>query len=90
MDSLATLELPAYGYGIRYNYGIFRQKIVNGYQSEQPDNWLRYGNPWELKRPDLSYPVYFGGHVTHLRENGRDVFKWVPPNLSTVWHTTPR
>ncbi len=90
MDSLATLELPAYGYGIRYNYGIFRQKIVNGYQSEQPDNWLRYGNPWELKRPDLSYPVYFGGHVTHLRENGRDVFKWVPSELvNGVAYDTP-
>lgn len=90
MDSLATLELPAYGYGIRYNYGIFRQKIVNGYQSEQPDNWLRYGNPWELKRPDLSYPVYFGGHVTHLRENGRDVFKWVPSEqVNGVAYDTP-
>ena len=90
MDSLATLELPAYGYGIRYNYGIFRQKIVNGYQSEQPDNWLRDGNPWELKRPDLTYPVYFGGHVAHLRENGRDVFKWVPSELvNGVAYDTP-
>ncbi len=76
MDSLATLELPAYGYGIRYNYGIFRQQIKNGYQVEQPDNWLKDGNPWELKRPDLTYPVYFGGHVAHIRENGKDVFKW--------------
>ena len=67
MDSLATLELPAYGYGIRYNYGIFRQQIKNGYQVEQPDNWLKDGNPWELKRPDLTYPVYFGGHVAHIR-----------------------
>ncbi len=90
MDSLATLELPAYGYGIRYNYGIFKQKIVNGYQTEQPDNWLRYGNPWELKRPDLSYPVYFGGHVTQLRENGRDVFKWVPAEqVNGVAYDTP-
>ena len=81
MDSLATLELPAYGYGIRYNYGIFRQQIKNGYQVEQPDNWLKDGNPWELKRPDLVYPVYFGGEVKQLRENGRDIFKWVPSEL---------
>ncbi|MDY5930706.1 MAG: glycogen/starch/alpha-glucan family phosphorylase, partial [Candidatus Ornithospirochaeta sp.] len=78
LDSLATLEIPAYGYGIRYNYGIFRQQIKDGYQRESPDNWLKDGNPWELKRPDLVYPVYFGGEVKHLRENGRDVFKWIP------------
>ena len=90
MDSLATLDIPAYGYGIRYNYGIFRQKIVNGYQSEQPDNWLRDGNPWELKRPDLTYPVYFGGHVAHLRERGRDVFKWIPSEqVNGVAYDTP-
>ncbi|MCR5731546.1 MAG: glycogen/starch/alpha-glucan phosphorylase [Sphaerochaetaceae bacterium] len=78
LDSLATLELPAYGYGIRYNYGIFRQQIKNGWQAEQPDNWLKDGNPWELKRPDLVYPVYFGGEVKYIRENGKDTFKWVP------------
>lgn len=81
MDSLATLELPAYGYGIRYNYGIFRQQIKNGWQAEQPDNWLKDGNPWELKRPDLVYPVYFGGEVKQLRENGKDVYKWVPSEM---------
>lgn len=78
MDSLATLELPAYGYGIRYNYGIFRQQIKNGWQAEQPDNWLKDGNPWELKRADLVYPVYFGGEVKQLRENEKDIFKWIP------------
>ena len=78
MDSLATLELPAYGYGIRYNYGIFRQQIRNGWQTEQPDNWLKDGNPWELKRADLVYPVYFGGEVKHIWENGKDTFKWIP------------
>ena len=78
MDSLATLELPAYGYGIRYNYGIFRQQIRNGWQAEQPDNWLKDGNPWELKRADLVYPVYFGGEVKHIWENGKDTFKWIP------------
>ncbi len=90
LDSLATLELPAYGYGIRYNYGIFRQKIVDGYQSEMPDNWLKDGNPWELKRPDLTYPVYFGGHVTQIRENGRDIFKWIASEqVNGVAYDTP-
>ncbi len=90
LDSLATLELPAYGYGIRYNYGIFRQKIEGGRQVEMPDNWLKDGNPWELKRPDLSYPVYFGGYVTQLRENGRDVFKWIPSEeVDGVAYDTP-
>ncbi len=90
LDSLATLELPAYGYGIRYNYGIFRQKIVNGHQSEQPDNWLKDGNPWELKRPDLTYPVYFGGYVTQIRENGKDLFKWIhSEQVDGVAYDTP-
>ena len=61
----------------RYNYGIFRQQIRNGYQHEQPDNWLRNGNPWEIARPDLRYIVNFGGKVSMIRENGRDNYKWV-------------
>ncbi len=77
LDSLATLEIPSFGYGIRYNYGIFRQQIKNGYQLEQPDNWLRYGNPWEIPRTDLCYTVNFGGQVKVIRENGRDNYKWV-------------
>ncbi len=77
LDSLATLEIPAYGYGIRYNYGIFRQQIKAGWQIEQPDNWLRDGNPWEIMRPSIVYPVQFGGQVQVLREGGRDLFKWV-------------
>ncbi|MDD3928793.1 MAG: glycogen/starch/alpha-glucan phosphorylase [Sphaerochaeta sp.] len=76
LDSMATLEIPAYGYGIRYNYGIFRQQIKNGWQAEQPDNWLRDGNPWEVIRPDVVYPVQFGGEVQVIREHGRDQFKW--------------
>jgi starch phosphorylase len=63
MDSMATLQLPAYGYGIRYEYGIFFQQIINGYQVEIPDNWLRYGNPWEFERPEDLYPVRFYGSV---------------------------
>ncbi|HOE83928.1 MAG TPA: glycogen/starch/alpha-glucan phosphorylase [Sphaerochaeta sp.] len=77
LDSLATLEIPAYGYGIRYNYGIFRQQIKAGWQVEQPDNWLRDGNPWEIMRPSIVYPVQFGGQVQVIREGGRDHFKWV-------------
>ena len=66
LDSMATLALPAYGYGIRYEYGIFYQRIVAGRQIETPDSWLRYGNPWEIERPEFLYPVEFYGEV---REN---------------------
>ena len=78
IDQEPDAGLPAYGYGIRYNYGIFKQQIRNGWQVEQPDNWLKEGNPWEVKRSDLVYPVYFGGEVKVLRENGKDIFKWIP------------
>ena len=61
LDSAATLGLPFYGYGIRYDYGIFRQHIHDGFQVEAPDNWLRYGNPWEIPRPSVLMPVQFGG-----------------------------
>ncbi|KAL0266508.1 UNVERIFIED_CONTAM: hypothetical protein PYX00_009023 [Menopon gallinae] len=63
LDSMATLGLAAYGYGIRYEYGIFAQKIKNGEQSEEPDDWLRYGNPWEKARPEYMIPVNFYGRV---------------------------
>ncbi len=63
LDSMATLGIPAYGYGIHYQYGIFFQKIVNGQQIETPDSWLRYGNPWEIGRPEYLYPVQFYGRV---------------------------
>lgn len=63
MDSCATLQLPVIGYGIRYEYGMFRQEIENGYQIEEPDHWLRDGNPWELERPEYTQVVKFGGHV---------------------------
>ncbi|MBZ0107567.1 MAG: glycogen/starch/alpha-glucan phosphorylase [Candidatus Scalindua rubra] len=68
LDSMATGELPAYGYGIRYEYGIFYQKIVNGYQVETPDNWLRDETPWEIARPEYLYPVKFGGRVQQYRD----------------------
>jgi starch phosphorylase len=63
LDSMATLELPAYGYGIRYEYGIFFQRFKDGYQIESPENWLRYENPWEIPRPEYLYPVDFYGRV---------------------------
>ncbi|MCP5515310.1 MAG: glycogen/starch/alpha-glucan phosphorylase [Spirochaetales bacterium] len=69
LDSMATLELPAYGYGIRYEYGIFFQKIIDGYQVETPDPWLRYGNPWEIPRPEFLYPVTFYGHLNEYNDS---------------------
>ncbi|MDP2754866.1 MAG: glycogen/starch/alpha-glucan family phosphorylase, partial [Nitrospirota bacterium] len=78
LDSMATLQYPGYGYGIRYEYGIFSQKIKNGYQMEAPDNWLRYGNPWEFPRPELIYPVHFYGRVNTITgESGRLRMEWV-------------
>ncbi|XP_069787994.1 glycogen phosphorylase, brain form isoform X2 [Narcine bancroftii] len=65
LDSLATLGLAAYGYGIRYEYGIFNQRIYNGWQVEEADDWLRYGNPWEKARPEYMLPVHFYGQVEH-------------------------
>lgn len=77
LDSMATLNLPGEGYGIRYEYGMFHQHIFNGWQREQPDNWLRYGNPWEFPRPETLYPVEFGGHVVEYRhETGRLAYHW--------------
>jgi starch phosphorylase len=77
LDSMATLQYPAYGYGIRYDYGIFNQKIVNGYQVEEPDDWLRLGNPWEIERPEFEIRVQFYGHVRSYRsKDGRTVYKW--------------
>lgn len=78
MDSMATLQLPAYGYGIRYEYGIFHQHIRDGYQVETPDNWLRYPNPWEIARPEFLYPVNFYGTVhQHTHPDGSMHFEWV-------------
>ncbi len=75
LDSLATLNYPAYGCGIRYHYGMFKQKIVDGYQVEAPDNWLENGNPFELRRPEYTQEVHFGGYVSSYVENGRTMFR---------------
>ncbi len=78
MESLASLGMPAQGYGIRYEFGIFHQKIQNGYQTEMVDNWLHRGNPWEIPRPQEIYPIKFYGHVKHITEaEGREVYSWV-------------
>ena len=68
LDSMATMELPAYGYGIRYEYGIFYQHIRDGYQVETPDNWLRYGNVWEIARPEYLYTVKYYGRVIQFTD----------------------
>ena len=78
LDSMATLGIPAYGYGIRYEYGIFYQRIKNGCQVESPDNWLRYGNPWEIIRPNHLFPVQFGGRVNQYTDSkGKLRNEWV-------------
>ncbi len=78
LDSMATLGLPGYGYGIRYEYGMFTQRIEHGVQVEHPDNWLRYGNPWEFPRPEVIFTVKFGGRVVQFKdEQERTHFHWV-------------
>src|SRR6516225_7722197 len=79
MDSLATLEIPATGYGIRYEYGIFEQSIHDGWQVEVADAWLRHGNPWEIARPEDAIYVKFGGRTErYTDEHGRLRVRWVP------------
>ena len=80
LDSMATMDLPSFGYGIRYDYGIFKQKIDNGYQTEQPDDWLRNGNPWEIERPDVTVKVSFGGRVESYNEKGKTIYRWIDTN----------
>ena len=77
LDSMATLGIAGYGYGIRYEYGIFAQKIKNGEQIEEPDEWLRFGNPWEKARPEYMLPIHYYGKV--VNEHG--VTKWVDTQL---------
>jgi starch phosphorylase len=82
IDSLATLEVPALGYGIRYEFGIFHQEIIDGWQSEKTDKWLRYGNPWELVRPEWSVDVKFGGSTEqYIDEHNRLRVRWVPHKI---------
>jgi len=91
MDSLATLEIPAIGYGIRYEYGIFDQEIRDGWQVEITDKWLRYGNPWEIARPELTLPVKFGGSTySYTDDQGRYRVVWNPHQVvQGVAYDTP-
>jgi starch phosphorylase len=91
MDSLATLDIPAIGYGIRYEYGIFDQQIRDGWQVESTDNWLRLGNPWALERPEDAFEVKMGGRTEkHTDAKGRIHVTWIPQKLVRgVPHDTP-
>ncbi len=94
LDSLATLNYPAYGCGIRYRYGMFKQKIENGYQVEAPDNWLENGDPFELRRPEYTQEVHFNGYVTsyidpetgrtNFRQEGYNAVKAIPYDMPVV------
>jgi glycogen phosphorylase len=91
LDSLATLELPAIGYGIRYEFGIFQQEIVDGWQVEKTDKWLRFGNPWELARPEWAVEVKLGGCTERwIDEHGRARVRWIPHKIvNGVPYDTP-
>lgn len=77
LDSMASLQIPSFGYGLRYDFGIFKQDIENGYQKENPDDWLRLGNPWEIERSDISVPVRFGGRVDASHSRGSTEYRWI-------------
>ncbi len=90
LDSMATLDLPGIGYGIRYEFGIFTQELINGYQVERADEWLRFGNPWEIVRPDRIVPVRFYGHIeNYVAPDGRQQSRWVGGRtvLGVPWDT---
>ena len=91
MDSLASVEVPALGYGIRYDFGIFDQSICDGWQFESTDKWLRYGNPWEIARSEIAYEVKFGGRTEPFAcEQGRYRVRWVPETVvKGVAYDTP-
>jgi len=90
MESMATLGIPAIGYGIRYDFGLFRQIINQGWQQEYPDEWLSFGNPWEFQRPEVVYHVHFGGGVEHVEERGCDRAIWHPAQtVQAVAYDTP-
>ena len=79
LDSLATLRIPTLGYGIRYEFGIFEQAIDDGWQVERTDKWLRFGNPWDIPRPEWAVEVKFGGHLEHFKDpQGRARTRWIP------------
>ncbi len=91
MESMATLEIPAYGYGIRYDHGLFRQVIKDGVQHEYPENWLSFGNPWEFERPEVTYDIGFGGFVemTTLSGGGPRAVWHPDETVQAVAYDTP-
>jgi glycogen phosphorylase len=91
MESMATLGIPAFGYGIRYDFGLFRQVIAHGVQQEYPDEWLGFGNPWEMPRREVTYNVYFGGSTETLDDGkGRIQVIWHPgETVEAVAYDTP-
>lgn len=91
LDSMATLGIPAIGYGIRYDYGIFYQKIQDGFQIERPDLWLKYGNPWDTIRPKVQYPVHFYGHQGNVTYGNGDLgYSWEnTQRVKAVAYDTP-
>lgn len=91
IDSLATLEIPSLGYGIRYEFGIFEQTIVNGWQVEKTDKWLKYGNPWEIARPEWAQEIKLGGHTEqYTDDSGHHRVRWVPGKIvNGVPYDTP-
>ena len=91
LDSLSTLQVPAIGYGIRYEYGMFDQEIVDGWQKELSDRWLHPGNPWEIKKPDMACDVGFGGHTeVYHGEHGHRRIRWIPARVITgIAYDTP-
>ena len=91
MDSMATLEIAAVGYGIRYDHGLFRQTIKDGWQHEYPEDWLSFGNPWEFARPEIKYDIGFGGHVeASRRSDGTLAHVWrSAETIEAVAYDTP-
>jgi starch phosphorylase len=81
LDSLATLQIPSIGYGLRYEFGIFDQTIRDGWQVEVTDKWLRLGNPWEIPRPEIVFDVKLGGFTETYSENGNSRVRWVPHHV---------
>jgi starch phosphorylase len=90
MDSMSALGIPACGYGIRYDHGLFRQVIIDGWQQEFPEHWLSFGNPWEFERPEIVYDVHYGGRVDHAAANGRMRALWcADETVQAVAYDTP-
>ncbi|GLK76220.1 alpha-1,4 glucan phosphorylase [Methylopila jiangsuensis] len=90
MDSMASIGVPAFGYGIRYDHGLFRQGIRDGWQQEYPEDWLSFGNPWEFAHPEIDYPIGFGGYVEQVSEGGVARHVWRPAEtVEAVAFDTP-